>query len=338
MATAIRPFDVCQMGIESVKGTLVAATRKIVGDFTGKEETDFYRANYPRQYRATPGGAGTVIQKRFGIEVSADLSAEQVLWPLMTGIRGAVTPTGGGTAKTWVWTPQLSTSVITLDTATVELAHGDGTTNHYYAEAGYMFTTGFKISSAFGSVPKLSWTMAGRARQTDTITGALSAYSSLEELTHPLLTVYQDTTWAGLGGSQLTNIIRSVDFDCMTGLTPDYTADGRTDKDMTKHSVGSLGAKLNIVAELDANGLASSWTLYRSNSLTYIRLKWTGSAISGGGNKTVQIDGAYRFASPPPDSLDGEQRLVALQLEAVEDDTSSKILEFTAINTLSAIA
>ena len=184
----------------------------------------------------------------------------------MTGIRGAVTPTGGGTAKTWVWTPQLSTSVITLDTATVELAHGDGTTNHYYAEAGYMFTTGFKISSAFGSVPKLSWTMAGRARQTDTITGALSAYSSLEELTHPLLTVYQDTTWAGLGGSQPTNIIRSVDFDCMTGLTPDYTADGRTDKDMTKHSVGSLGAKLNIVAELDANGLASSWTLYRSNS------------------------------------------------------------------------
>lgn len=337
MATAIRPFDKVQMGIESTKGTLVAATRTIVGDGVGFEEEDRYRANYARGIRGTVGGAGVTLQKRFRLEENCDLSAEQILWPLMTGIRGQVTPTGGGNAKTWVWTPQLTTSVITLDTATVEYQQGDGTTAHYYGESGYCFTTGFKISSAFGGVPKLSWSMAGRARQSDTITGALTPYSSLEELTHPLLSVYLDTSWAGLGGTQLQTIVRSLTFDCDTGIRPDYTADGRSDKDMTKHSVGILAAKLALVLEADATG-AALFTNFRSNDVIYLRKKWVGSAISGGGNKTVQIDGAYRFVSDPKRSVDGEQVLLTADLEAVYDSTGTSQLLFTVINTLTAIA
>lgn len=335
MATAIHPFDKVQAGIESVKGTALAATRVLVGEGVYFEEQDMYRAAYPRGYRATPGGAGTILQKRARLEMNADLSAEQILWPLLTGIKGAVTPSASASLQTWVFTPQLTTSVITLDTATIEYMQGDGTTNHFYGESAYCFTTGFKISSAFGNVPKLSWTMAGRARQTDTPTAALVPYTTLEELTHPLLKVYNDTTWAGLGGTQLATIVRSANFECMTGVMPDYTADGRADKDMTKHSVGSLGGKLSLVLEMDSVG-AAQFTNFRSNALQYIRLIWTGRTISAGVS-TVQIDGAYRFVSDPKRSSDGEQNIVTAELEAVEDDTSTKILEFTAKNALAAV-
>lgn len=336
MASAIHPFDKVQMGIEATKGTLVPATRVIVGEGVYFEEQDLYRAAYPRGYRATPGGAGTIIQKRSRLEVNADLSAEQFLWPLLTGIRGAVTPTAAASLQTWTFTPQLSTSVITLDTATVEYAQSDGATNHFYGESGYGFTTGFKISSAFGNVPKLSWSMATRARQTGTITAALTPYSTLEELTHPLLMVYNDTTWAGLGGTQLATIVRSANFECVPGVKPDYTADGRADKDMTKHSTGSLAAKLSLVLEMDATG-AAQFTNFRANSIQYIRLAWTGRTISAGTSK-AQIDGAYRFTSDPKRSVDGEQVLVTVDLEAVFDDTSGKILEFVAANALAAVA
>lgn len=335
MSTSIYPFDVVQMGIESAKGTAVAATRQIVGDGVFFEEQDTYRAPYPRSVRATVGGAGTILQKRARMEMNTDLSAEQILWPLLTGIRGAVSPSATASLQTWVFTPQLSTSVITLDTATVEFAQGDGTTQHYYGESAYCFTTGFKIASAFGGVPKLAWSMAGRARQTDTITAALTPYSTLEELTHPLLKVYLDTSWAGLGGTQLSTIVRSLNFDCVTGVLPDYTADGRSDKDMTKHVVGSLGAKLSLVLEMDATG-AAMFTKFRSNDVVYIRTIWTGRTISAGVS-TVQIDGAYRFTADPKRSRDGAQNLVTSELEAVYDSTGTKILEFTVKNALSAV-
>lgn len=336
MATAIYPFDVVQVGIEGTKGTAVAATRKLVGDGVFFEEQDVYRPPYPRGVRATVGGAGTILQKRSRLEMNADLSAEQILWPLLTGVRGGVTPSTAGSLQTWTFQPQLSTSVITLDTATVEFAQGDGTTQHYYGESAYCFTTGFKIASAFGGVPKLSWTMAGRARQTDTMTAALTPYSTLEELTHPLLKVYLDASWAGLGGTQLVTIVRSLSFDCQPGPKPDYTADGRADKDMTKHSVEGAAAKLSLVLEMDSVG-AATFSDFRANNIVFIRAIWTGRAISAGVS-TVQIDGAYRFVSDPKRSRDGQQNLVSVDLEAVTDNTSGKIYEFVVKNALAAVA
>lgn len=336
MATAIRPLRKMQMGIEGTKGTLVAATRVIVGDGVLIERRQRYRSTYPRGYRANVGGAGVLVKQWSEIAVDTELSAEQILWPLRTGVRGSVSGTNSNNAFTYTFTPQLNTGVVTLDSATVEFTQSDGSSAHYYGEAGYAMTESFKIDSTPEDIAKLSWKMFGRARQTDTITGALTEYSSLETLVGQLLSVYCDTTWAGLGGTQLTGIQRAVSFDCTTGLKPDFTADGRSDKDFSKHSVNSLAAKLNITWEFDSVG-AARYASYRANDIVYIRLKWTGGTAGDAGTKTVQIDGAYRFVDDPQFSYDGDQVLASFNLESVLDTTSSKTLEFTAINSLSAI-
>lgn len=339
MATAIQQFDRLQLGKESAKGTLVAATRQIVGMHSFHEEQEVYRDNYPRGYRSNVGGAGTIVRKGVTIECQGDLSAQDVLWPLSTGVLGAVSPSTVDTSgKQWLFTPELTTAVQTVDSATVEFLMGDGTTNHYYGEAGYCLTESFKFDWAFNQIAKMNWKMFGRARQTDTPTSSLVPYPTRETLASNMLVVSLDTTWAGLGGTALTGIIRSASFDCKTGLSPDYTLAGRSDVDMTGHKVGVLSAMLNLTMEMDATG-AARFTNWRANSLVFIRLLNTGSVVGGTTQKQgIQIDGCYRFTAAPATSNDGDQKLVACSLESVLDVTSSKTLEFTVTNALASIA
>lgn len=337
MATAIEQFTKLQGGIETTKGTLVAATRLLQGQGYLHEQLDFYRSPYPRQIRATVGGAGSIVRKGVMVNFESELTFEEVLWPLLTGVVGAVTPTATASLQTWVFTPVLTTGVPTIDAATFEFIRSDGVTNHYYGESGYCMTDSFSIEFNFNQPAKLSWQMFGRARQTDTPTAGLSVYSSREVAISNLCKVFLDTTWAGLGGTQLNTIVRSAKLDVSTGLAPDYTLDGRADLDMTKHIIASgLGAKLSLTLEFDATGASFFSTYYRANAQAYIRLIVTGRTISAGVS-TVQIDGSYRFASEPQFSIDGDNVLVQADLEAVYDTTGTKILEFTVKNALSAV-
>lgn len=338
MAVSPTTFNKIQVGMETTKGTLVPATRVLLAEANSAivEEQEKFSPSYTRGVRTMNHTAGVIMRKGTMVNVSTDLNAEEVLWPLLTGVRGAVTGVGAGADKTWTFTPQL-TADPTLDAATIEMIRGDGTTNHYYREAGYGLTQNFHMEFAYNQVAKLSWGMFARAGQTGTATGALVPYPSREILTSNKLAIYKDTTWAGLGGTQLTGVMRSVTFDCTTGVMPDYTLDARTDLDFTKHLAGSLGATLDMVFEFDATG-ATFFGQWRTNDIIFIRLKCTGSVI-GSAVKTVQIDGAFRFTSSPAGFTDDDGRVVVtLNMENVFDETSSNTLLFTVINGLTAVA
>lgn len=339
MATSIVPFRKLQIGMESTKGTLVAATRVLPGNNRLAENISFYRSPHPRGVRATVGGAGVITRKGCEISIDTELTAEEILWFLLTGIKGGVTGVNASSDYTWTFSPELTTGVPTLNAATVEFIMADGSTNHYYGEAGYAMTESFKIdwSADSGTDPvKLSAKMFARARQTDTPTGSLEVYSTREPLVPALSKHYLDTSWAGLGGTQLTGIIRTGSLEVVTGLAPDYTADGRSDKDFVEHNVGLLSAKLALTMEFDSVG-ASRFANYRANDVVYIRNQFLGSTVAVNPRK-VQIDGAYRFVSPPQFSETGEQVLMAANLEAVYDETGTKMLEFVVLNGLAAVA
>lgn len=335
MADALYPFNLIQIGRETTKGTLVAATRKLVGDGTFTEEQDFYRPPYATGRRGNVGGAGVITRKGMMLDVATDLTAEEILWLLETGIKGQVAGVDSAGDVTWTFEPELTTGVPTIDTATVELVRSDGVTNHYYGEFGYAMCSKFKIEWAFNEPVKLSYTMFGRARQPGAPTAALAAYTTREVLVAPLLSMYLDTSWAGLGTTQLTGIARSGSIEITTGFEPDYKTDGRADKDFSKHKVGNPMAVVSLVLEEDAVG-AARWADYRANSLVFMRFKFLGNTIVAA-PKTVQVDLALRCTSPPSEGPDGQQQLITTGLESVVDDTSGKTMLFTIINALTAI-
>jgi len=328
-----------QLGIESTKGTLVAATRVLPCQWNVEEAMTVYYSGNPRGYRApVGGGAGTVLMRGMAASIETELNAEDILWPLMTGIKGSVTPTGAGANKTWLWEPELTTGIPTLQTATGEFISSDGSTNHYYGEAGHMMTDMLAISYRENAPAVLRWRMFGRARQSGTPTGSLTEYSTREPLVSGLLAVYLDTSWAGLGGTQLTGVVRAADWECSTGLRPKFTADSRGDLDFTSYTVGDVISKLRMTFELDAVG-AARIAAWRAQTPQYIRLKYTGNVI-GSGVKTVQVDGVYRFVSGSRPSIaagDNGIKVVSVDLETYLDTTPGKTLAITAVNGLSAI-
>lgn len=337
MAQSITHLQKIQIGEESTKGTLVPATQILRGDFTVVEEQDFYRSPYPAGVRATVGGAGVILRKGVRLSARTELTFEEILWVLHAGIKGNITPSVANTTEnTWAFAPELTTGIPTLDAATLEWIEADGSTNHIAREAGYGLVSQFGISWGDTRNAELTYEMFARASQTSTPTGSLTAYTGREVVKSALGSVYLDTSYAGMGGTQLAGTVRSGTFACQTGIAPDYTTDGRADLDFVQHKVGGpLTATLNLVMELNATG-AARVANFRANDLVYVRVKFTGSTIASN-PKVVQVDGAYRFSGPPSYSNDGSGRLVSLPLEAVYDTTGTKMIEFSVCNALTTI-
>jgi hypothetical protein len=337
MTTATRHFDLIQLGEEATKGTAVPATVQIPATISIDEQESHYRSDHPRSVRATRGGVGVVTRKGMTVGIETELSPQDILWPLHTGVLGNVTPAGAGADKTWTFTPELTTSALTVDSATVELVIGDGTTNHYAREFAHGLTRSMSIRWSEEDVATLSWEMFGQASAVTTPTAALTPYSARQQLVSQMLSVYRDGTWAGLGGTQVLGVVRSADFALTTGLEPKLTLEGRANRDMSGFKVtGPLAATLDLVLEFDSVGEARSYAAFRSNSNEFIRLATVGDVL-GGSNYQVRIDGSYRFASPPALQADGDLNLVGISLEAVYDETGTAQLEFVVVNDLSAL-
>lgn len=334
MADAIHELRKVQIGVESTKGTLVAATTQLVGQATMTEEQDKYRSSYPAGVRANVGGAGYITRKGVLMDIETELTAEEILWALCCGVKNVSGVDSSGDV-TWTFVPELTTGIPTIKTATFEYIESDGSTNHIAREFGYAMCSGFTIDWAFNEVAKLKHSWFARASQTSTPTDSLTAYASREPLVSPLLSVYLDTSFSGIGGTQLTGVVRSASLDVSTGFAPDYKLDGRSDRDFSKEKVGPLTAGLTMVMELDATG-AARFASYRTNDIVFIRLKNVGTTVAAAA-RYVQVDGAYRFTSPPALSADGSQILASFELESVYDPTGTKTLEFTVLNGLTTL-
>lgn len=332
---AITPFDTIQLGREAVKGTLVPATRRLVGAGVLKETQDRYYSGYPRGVNTTVGGDGVLTMKECEFEFETELCPQELLWALLTGIKGNITPTGAGADKTWTWAPQL-TSEATLDTMTVEFALSDGTTNHIYAEAGYGMITGYTIDWEYNQVAKMSMRGFARARQTGSPTGALTPYPNRQILVSPLAKLYIDSTYAGIGVTQVTSVVRSMKLDVQTFAAPDYTIDGRTDQDFVSHRLTPLQLTVSVTAELNAT-IATEFGNWRAGTRRYIRIDSDGITL-GASNYRVRHDISCRIIGTPQFSDDDGQRLVTLELEGVYDDTATKIADIVVICDLASVA
>lgn len=333
MPTALVGLTRLQLGKEAAAGSAVPATAAIPAAAEFEESIEFYRSDHPRGVRVAAGGAGVITGRSTSLKVETELTAEEILWPLLTGI-ATVTPTGSGPAYTWGFTPNLSGHA-NVATATAEFVRTDGVTNHYVAIAPYCICTKFGIDWSASEIAKLSWEMTGRARQGGAPTASVAPYASREPLVGGLGKVFVDASWAALGTTQLLGTVRSGSLEVTTGVVHTRTVDGRADLDATEHTSTTLEAKLELVAELDAAG-AGRYLQYRQNDLAFIRLRFEGTNV-GGQPRYVQVDGCWRVAGAPKWQADGQQVLLGMSLELVQDPATGNAIRFDVRNGLGAV-
>jgi hypothetical protein len=328
---AIRSLRRFQAGIETTRGTPTEATRVLRGSVKLTEQRTTYRPEYPFGARATTGGVGVIVQQATQVEVDTDLTPEEVLWPLLCGLRGSVTPTGT-TPKIWTFEPSLgSADEATINTMTIEYADTDGGANQYLVGASYVVATKISISVQPGEVAKLKWSGIGRARQAITPTPGLSGYSPRSLLPGSLWSVTWDSSWAALGTTTLSTTIRSAEIEIETGWDADYLLDARPTLDYSALKPGLVKATAKLSLEVNAVA-AGRITAWRSNSPAFVRLAGAADA-----NHSVQIDLSARLGDDLSIGEDGDVVTCDLTLEGVLDTTSGKMLSIVCKNDLAAV-
>ena len=204
MGSAIKSATKIQVGKETTRGTAVAAARRIV-----TPQATYRRQETFEQFEEDMDGLLTRSSRaplniRNGTELEIGgfpLDFEQILLPLLSGVKGGVTPTSPGTdaARLWTFKPSASADPAP-DTFTVEFEESDFSSNAEM-EAAYAFATELEITGGDEGAPEVRFIMTARRTSDATKTAGLSL-PSLNPAANARWSVYVDDAWDGSGRYQ----------------------------------------------------------------------------------------------------------------------------------------
>ncbi len=316
LTPGIRSLRKIQLKIETTPGTPLAATARLVGTLGMKQTQKLYRpadletgvlASYERSYPV-----GVMAELPF----DADANYEQIGYLLGMGLKGGVTGTGP-TIFTYDYSPSLTTAN-TPDTYTIE--YGDDVQAF---RSAYCFARTIELSGSLDDVVKVKADIVGQQVATNAFTAAIAAPAALTPIIVGTGKLYVDTTWAGLGGTQLTETF--IDFswkhvsDGGTPFTPVKYGDGNLTYSQIAERKSHI--ELNITAAFNST-VAAYFAAFIASPQTYkyVRIKFTGPAISGG-NDTLTLDGAYTIDTWDKLAEREGQDIVALKMVSMLDVT-----------------
>lgn len=328
MPTAIASLTRLQLGRETTPGVRAPATVVLPATAEVQQQLELYRPEHPYGVRVAAGGAGVIVSRGATVKVETELTAEEILWPLLTGLRGDVTPSGSG-PYTWTFDAVLDAAP-DVATALVEYVRTDGVTNHEVAVLPYCVTKSLQVEFSATEIATLTWEMEGRPNVGGAPTGGLTPYADRAPLPGALARVYLDAAWADLGDTQLEATIRSGTLEIQTGLALVRTVDGRADLGPSHHAANLLTATLELTAELNETG-AQLVQRARQNGLAFVRVVFEGPP-AGGQPRLVQLDGCFRFQGEPSWGAEEQQVTVSLGLELVQDPATGNALQVLVRN------
>jgi len=291
--------------------------------------------------------APVVVRNGTEFQIVTDLDFEQILLALLSGVKGAVTPTtpGSGEARLWTFTPSVTADPLPT-TYTIEYAERDmdASPNELGLEAPYGFATGFEIAGGLDQLPQLTIDMVARKTSLAAATGAL-ALPTLSVASNLRWGVYIDSTWANLGTTQITGQIYGFAYKFSDFLRPDYFLDNRSALDFSSYEFKPRLVDLTM----DVNLGAASGDLVptedgnkTAGTMRFVRLQLLGGAFDSpdnGRNRTIRLDGAYFHAADSMQDRGADRdgnAITRLHLLSTYDATKAQDVEMVVENNLTA--
>lgn len=347
MASGVRAATLLQIGKETTRGTAVAATRKVIAT-----SVTYRRLQEMEQFEGENTGllartvrAPLVVREGTEFEVSMRLGFEQILWPLLSGLRGAVAPTNPGTgeAKLWTFTPAVSADPAP-DAYTAEFVESSFT-DEAEMEAPYTVCTEIEVRGENSAgVPGMRASFVARKTQDSTKTGSI-ALPTLFHASNARWAVYFDPSWATLGATLVSGQVRNLVYRLTTGIRGSHFLDNRADLDFSFYEFGVRQADLTFEVTHDpaaAKFVQVEEALKTAGTLRFVRCQLNGPAFGApdaGLSRFVRFDGAYAHA---PDSMSERGRdvdgnlVVGVHLQSVYDPTQAQDIVVAVQNNLAA--
>lgn len=334
---AIEAGTIFQIGKESVRGTPVAATTRLLLDRLDVDPGAVTHKPTPATGALVRQGPTSVTRKFAQLRPSGPLSFEQILYYLYMGVKGGVTPTGTG-PYTYTFDPD-EVSDPAPDTFTIERRISDMLASPGVddIEMEYCFARQLTIRGAEGeeAVWQLEADIVGRQVSSSTLTPAISV-PSVEEIMVYKTALYIDDTWAGLGGTQVQGQLLDFSLTFDTGLAPLFTPDGNLY--FSKYTFAGApgrpkGATLDLTMLVDTQ-MATERTKAQAGTTRFVRLKATGSD-----SRDVALDMAVQHESGDIAMVDARDGLhiVSMHLVPVYDATGAAHFKAVVNNQLSSL-
>jgi len=328
-----RFFSKVQYGAETVHGTAVAATGILLGKVPAVNSDR--KPVFPNEDAGIRADAirSVIHQYLYNNTLSTEHGYFQQL-PLIfgCGLKGGITPapvTGGGTDYLWTFTPSLVSGVSNApDSVTIELGDDTQAFESEYCMFERIRIAG-QVSQGMDASPvNVEADFFGRQLTPTTFTGSL-ALPTAEPINGKLSRFYLDTAWAGVGGTEKTNILRGYDIEILTGVHPNFSGSGY--KYYNTHAEGLLmvTAQFTFEGNSDADAIFDA---QQAATFQAVRLQVNGAVIGAGTPHSLKIDigGAWESVSP----LGGEDRsdnLHTATLRGFYDPTGAKMLQVAVV-------
>lgn len=320
-------FNKVQYGLESTRGTAVAATNIWTGQSVPLSSDT--RAEYPEEVFGVRAASrrSSVQQKEYRGSLNSDHAIfQQMAFPLSCGLKGGVTlaevTSGQGDYK-GTFTPSL-TAANSPEAATIEIVDD---VQAYEIEYAMFERLHWACDISQGNDPspvKFDADFFGRQISAVTATGSLSLPTPTG-MNGKLSRLYLDTAWAGVGGTEIASLLRSWDFEIITGLHPNHT--GSAYDYFTHHSEGIIAVMLSFTVE-SGSVAAAKYLLQRSQTFQAARLDIVGPQIGSGTNHRLRFDvGGYFEEVSLNDGDDRGDNLSSFTLKGVYNDTGAKLIQ-----------
>jgi hypothetical protein len=328
-----RAFSKLQYGkeVKTTHGTAVAATKMLMA------ETQPLRPDRKPVYVPANLGVRSDSVKSHIYQVMAKDTLNlkygyfQAL-PLLfsCGLKGDVTAAETTPAQAdyaWDFSPS-ETGDNTPDSLTLEV--GDDVQAY---EMEYLMFERIRISGTVaqdaGEAPvAIAADYFARQISTATFTGALSI-PAVEMINAKKALLYLDTTWAGVGGTALPNILRAFDLEILTGVHPVFSGDANLY--YATHGQSVIGVTLALTLEGNATADAI-WDAMNSQALQVVRLSISGAQIGTGVSHKLQVDvsGTWEEVVPMGENDRGNNLHTAV-LHGKYDTTGGKKLAVSVV-------
>lgn len=316
-------FTKIQYGKETTRGTPVAATRKWLGTATIPRDREPRHARRTISQRAESFSTEIlqILADPITMSMSGDAGAYYQGLPVLFGVtlKGGVVATETTPSQqdyAWNFTPSL-TAPANPDAITLEIGDND---QGYRIEYVMGKTIQIEFSLGENAFVDISAELFGRQVSKNTLTAGISN-TAVDGISANSTKIFIDSTWATLGTTEKTGLLRSGSVQINTGNHPKFLAGGGNT--FSTHGEGTLKITGNFVLEGGAQAV-SIFDDYQAGTARAVRLMWTGPQIGTGVNHKLQLDMYVAFDEVIPLSgfADGNT-LYAVTFFGISDNQST---------------
>lgn len=330
---------------EGTPGTAEAATAILLyEEMSSLTQGDVF--HQPVQDR---GSLAKNIEQEFKVaefaemEMSGDLYDQLMVYMALNTIKGAVTPTQPNAGDQpnhhlWVFEPNLGSA------GTFTSFTGEWGDQIQAFRSPYMVGTKFEIEGAASNEDDarvtFTWSWFCRGVYTHTFTAALTAPTTHQFFAMNTAKWFVDSSYAGIGGTQITDVLRGFKYTYESMYTPRFSASGQF------YFSGVNEARKETTLELtmwrDNTYFPAELAKYKANPKTtsFQRIGLYGYTEMDSGEADVPyiyLDGAYRIREIPEMDYEDDTELVTLTYKGIQDPTSSKMTTVSVGTQLSAL-